>query len=34
MKTLILLALILSATVADAHPNKSCHDHGTHQHCK
>jgi len=31
---LILAALILSPHVADAHPDKTCHAHGTHHHCK
>jgi hypothetical protein len=35
MKTLfVILAMLASLTVADAHPNHSCHSHGVTQHCK
>lgn len=35
MKTLaIIAALLLSITGAAAHPNHTCHSHGTHTHCK
>lgn len=35
MKVLfVVLALLSSLTVSNAHPNHTCHNHGTAQHCK
>lgn len=35
MKVLfVILALLSSATVSNAHPNHTCHSHGAAQHCK